>query len=75
MVMQVLGFIYADVGAYKIIRRDPTRANRRNFVGYIAHEKCTFKNKGNVDVVIAWRGTIMKDEWLQVRGSSSQLLV
>ena len=69
--MQISGFIYADAGAYKIIRREPYRANRRNFVGYIAHEKHTSKNQGVVDVIIAWRGTITKDEWLQVCKSFS----
>jgi hypothetical protein len=57
----VVSLIYADSGAYKLVRRN---GKGKNFVGYIAVEDVPVGEKA--DVAIVWRGTITQDEWLQV---------
>lgn len=57
----MVSLIYADSGAYKLVRRN---GKGKNFVGYIAVEDVPVGEKA--DVAIVWRGTITQDEWLQV---------
>ena len=63
---QVVRFIYADSGAYKLVRTDK---KRKNFVGYVAVEQNPPAGRG-ADVAVVWRGTITRDEWIQVGVSS-----
>ena len=63
---QVVGYLYASAGAYKLVKADPTRAGRQNFVGYVAVEREERDVGKGHDVVVVWRGTITKDEWIQV---------
>ena len=55
--------LYADSGAYKLIR---CSTKKKNFVGFIAVERDVPEGRG-ADVAVVWRGTITRDEWMQAR--------
>ena len=57
------GLLFANAGAYKIVKRNPLSEEKNTFVGFIAHNAHI---SNDVDVVISWRGTITNDEWTQV---------
>ena len=61
--LQVQRLLYADSGAYKLVRSDK---KKKNFVGFIAVEQGVPAGRG-ADVAVVWRGTITRDEWIQVR--------
>ena len=58
---QVVRLLYADSGAYKLVRTDK---KKKNFVGFVAVEKGAPAGRG-ADVAVVWRGTITRDEWIQ----------
>ena len=59
--------LYANAGAYNIMTRNPLSEDKKTFVGYIAHNAA---NSDEVDIVVVWRATITKDEWIQVSSTS-----
>ena len=61
--LQVFKLLYADSGAYKLVRTDK---KKKNFVGFVAVEQDVPAKRG-ADVAIVWRGTITHDEWIQAR--------
>ena len=62
ILLQVVKLLYADSGAYKLVR---TNKKKKNFVGFVAVEQEVPAKRG-ADVAIVWRGTISHDEWIQV---------
>lgn len=62
---QVHKLLYADAGTYTLVRRD-LATEKKNFVGFVATTDRD-KTAGPVEIVIAWRGTISQDEWVQVQ--------
>ncbi len=65
--LQEVSLIYADSGAYKLVMNDEGQG--KNFVGFVAVEDVPAGHPA--DEAIVWRGTITKDEWLQVNGDIS----
>jgi hypothetical protein len=61
----------ADSGAYKLVIKEG-----RNYVGFIAvgpAQPDQPHDSKEVDIAVVFRGTITKDEWIQVGASSTWL--
>jgi hypothetical protein len=62
--MQIVKQMQADSGAYKLVIKEG-----RNYVGFIAvgpAQPDQPVDSNEVDIAVVFRGTITKDEWIQV---------
>jgi hypothetical protein len=67
-VLQIEKQMQADSGAYKLVTKEG-----RNYVGFIATGPAHADqpdDSNEVDIAVVFRGTITKDEWFQVSGST-----